>query len=122
MSLVKDASTIYLVAQVGIAELRNSNRLISQSLKETSPKVEIILNRYDPRATAVPDDYIAKVLTKPPQWKIPSDYAALQQMQIGGTPLVPGVSPISKAIEEMARAVTGQPAPRKRKKAFSLFG
>ena len=121
MSLFKDASTVYLVAQVGIAELRNSNRLISQFFKAPSPKVEIILNRYDPRATAVPEDYIAKVLTRSVGWKIPSDYAALQQMQIGGTPLIPGELPISKAILEMARAVTGQPAPKK-KKGFSLFG
>lgn len=121
MSLFKDASTVYLVAQVGIAELRNSNRLISQSFKAPTPKVEIVLNRYDPRATAVPEDYIAKVLTRSVGWKIPSDYAALQQMQIGGTPLIPGDLPISRAIQEMARAVTGVPAPRK-KKGFSLFG
>ena len=33
MSFFKDASTIYLVAQVHIAELRNSNRLTSQTFK-----------------------------------------------------------------------------------------
>ncbi len=36
--LFEDASTIYLVTQTGISELRNSNRLISQFFAEGSPK------------------------------------------------------------------------------------
>ena len=122
VSLFKDASTIYLVAQLGIAELRNSNRLISQSFAAATPKVEIVLNRYDPRGVTLPEDYIAKVLTKPPRWKIPNDYASVQRMQTDAISLVPGDTPISRAIQEMARAVTGQPAPVKKKKAFSFFG
>lgn len=122
ISLFKDASTIYLVAQLGIAELRNSNRLISQSsFAGASPKVEIVLNRYDPRGMTLPEDYIAKVLTKPPRWKIPNDYVAVQRMQTDAISLVPGDTPIARAIQEMARTVTGQPAPVKKKKAFSFF-
>jgi len=122
ISLLNDASVIYLITQVGVAELRNSNRLISQSLTGTSAKIEIVLNRHSPRSTAVPEDYIAKVLTKPPQWKIPNDYASIQRLQIDGIPLIPGDSPISQAIQEMASSVTGQPAPKKKRKGFSLFG
>jgi pilus assembly protein CpaE len=122
MSLFKDASTIYLIAQVGVAELRNSNRLISQFLKGAAPKIEIVLNRHNPRSTTVPEDYIEKVLTKPPKWKVPNDYASVQRVQIESTPLVPGKSPISEVIQEMARAVTGQPAPKKKRSGFSLFG
>jgi pilus assembly protein CpaE len=122
ISLLNDASVIYLITQVGVSELRNSNRLISQSLTGTSAKIEIVLNRYNPRSTTVPEDYIAKVLTKSPQWKIPNDYTSVQRLQIDGIPLIPGTSPISHAIEEMASSVTGQPVPKKKKKGFGLFG
>jgi pilus assembly protein CpaE len=122
ISLLNDASVIYLITQVGVAELRNSNRLISQSLTGTSAKIEIVLNRHNPRSTTVPEDYIAKVLTKSPQWKIPNDYASIQRLQIDGIPLIPGDSPISQAIEEMASSVTGQPAPKKKRRRFGLFG
>ena len=122
ISLFKDASTIYLIAQVGVAEMRNSNRLISQFFSGANAKVEIVLNRYDPRSTALSEEYIAKVLTKSPQWKIPNDYASVRRMQTDATPLVPGDSATSKVIQEMARAVTGQPAPKKKKKAFVFFG
>jgi pilus assembly protein CpaE len=123
MSLFKDASVIYLIAQVGVAELRNSNRLISQFFTAATPQVEIVLNRHDPRSTLVPDDYIAKVLTRSPQWKIPNDYPSVQRTQIDATPLLPGDSPIAQVIEEMARAITGESAPeKKKKKVFGLFG
>ena len=46
--LFKKASTIYLVTQAGISELRNSNRLISQFFNEGGPKLEIVLNRFAP--------------------------------------------------------------------------
>jgi pilus assembly protein CpaE len=123
MSLFKDASVIYLIAQVGVAELRNSNRLISQFFTAPTPQVEIILNRHDPRSTLVPDDYIAKVLTRSPQWKIPNDYQSVQRTQIDATPLLPGDSPIAQVIQEMARAVTGEPVPekKKKKKVLGLF-
>ena len=123
MSLFKDASVIYLIAQVGVAELRNSNRLISQFFTAPTPQVEIVLNRHDPRSTLVPDDYIAKVLTRSPQWKIPNDYPSVQRTQIDATPLLPGESPIAQIIQEMARAITGEPVPdkKKKKKVLGLF-
>jgi pilus assembly protein CpaE len=124
MSLFKESSVIYLIAQVGVAELRNSNRLISQFFTAPTPKIEIVLNRHDPRSTLVPDDYIAKVLTRSPQWKIPNDYPAVQRTQTDATPLLPGESPIAQVIQEMARAITGEPVPeeKKKRKVFGLFG
>ena len=49
--LFDESATIYLVTQVGIPELRNSNRLISLLSATGSPKLEIVINRYDPRST-----------------------------------------------------------------------
>lgn len=124
MSLFREASVIYLITQVGVAELRNSNRVISQLLGGAASKVEVVLNRHNPRSTTVPEDYIAKVLTKPAKWKIPNDYASVQQVQIEGTPLVPGDSPIAQIIEQMAGSVTGHPVAVKKKKkgTFRIFG
>jgi pilus assembly protein CpaE len=104
--------------------LRNSNRLISQFFTGPSSKLEIVINRYEPRSLGVADEHITKALTRPAQWKIPNDYPAVRKMQINAAPLVLGDSPIARLIKQMARAATGQadlPAAAK-KKGFSLFG
>jgi pilus assembly protein CpaE len=121
-ALFREASTIYLVTQAGIPELRNSNRLISQFFTAGGPKLEIVINRYQPKALGVGDEHITKALTRPAQWKIPNDYAAVRRMQNTATPLVLEDSPISRLIKEMARSVTGQPEAPAKKKGFNLFG
>ncbi|MDR3725628.1 MAG: AAA family ATPase [Terracidiphilus sp.] len=121
ISLLSDASVIYLITQVAVADLRNSNRFISQSLAATSAKIEIVLNRHNPRSTTVPEEYIAKVLTKSPKWIIPNDYGSVQRLHVDGIQLIPGTSPISLAIQEMASSVTGQPPPKKKRRGFGLF-
>ena len=96
-SLFKEASTIYLVTQAGIPELRNSNRLISQFFTAGGPKLEIVINRYESRSLGVSEEHITKALTRPAQWKIPNDYAAVRKMQINATPLALADSPIVAA-------------------------
>lgn len=121
-ALFKDAFTIYLVTQAGIPELRNSNRLISQFFTVGSPKLEIVINRYEPRSLGVSDETITKALTRPASWKIPNDYAAVRQMQNTATPLALGDSPISRLIKQMATSICGQRATQPKKKGFRLFG
>ena len=121
-ALFKDAFTIYLVTQAGIPELRNSNRLISQFFNVGSPKMEIVINRYEPRALGVSDETITKALTRAATWKIPNDYAAVRQMQNTATPLSLGDSPISRVIEQMAISICGQRSAKPKKKGFKLFG
>jgi pilus assembly protein CpaE len=123
-SVLRESTTIYLVTQAGIPELRNSNRLISQFFTGTGPKLEIVINRYEPRSLGVAEEHITKALTRPAQWKIPNDYQAVRKMQINATPLTLTDSPISRLIKQMARAATGQAeaAPAAKKKGFSLFG
>jgi pilus assembly protein CpaE len=121
-ALFKDAFTIYLVTQAGIPELRNSNRLISQFFTVGSPKLEIVINRYEPRALGVSDETITKALTRPANWKIPNDYAAVRQMQNTATPLALSDSPISRLIKQMATSICGQRATQPKKKGFRLFG
>lgn len=120
--LFKDSSTIYLVTQAGIPELRNSNRLISQFFSDGGPKLEVVINRHEPRIQGVTEKDITKALTRPAQWKIPNDYASVRRMQIDAAPLTLGDSPISRQIKQMARAATGQPPLEVKKKGFRLFG
>jgi pilus assembly protein CpaE len=113
--LFDESATIYLVTQVGLAELRNSNRLISRFSAPGSPKLEIVINRYDPLNQETDEENVTKALTRPAEWKIPNDYAAVRRMQNTETPLIKDDSVISRAIRQMARAVCGQPAIPARK-------
>jgi Flp pilus assembly CpaE family ATPase len=119
-SLFKDGSTVYLVIQAGIAGLRNSNRLISQFFSTGIPKLEIILNRYEPRSMGVGEDQITKALTRPAQWKIPDDSDAVRRMQTSAIPLALEDSPISRLIRQMARTACGLPPVQEKRKGFSL--
>jgi pilus assembly protein CpaE len=123
-AVLRESTAIYLVTQAGIPELRNSNRLISQFFTGASSRLEIVINRYEPRSLGVADEHITKALTRPAQWKIPNDYPAVRKMQINATPLVLGDSPIARLIKQMARAATGQSETQAtaKKKGFSLFG
>ena len=119
-SLFKEGSTVYLVIQAGIAGLRNSNRLISQYFATGVPKLEIVLNRYEPRTLGVSEDQITKALTRPAQWKIPNDYNAVRRMQTSAIPLALEDSPISRLIRQMTRTACGLPAAPEKKSGFSL--
>ena len=119
-SLFKEGSTVYLVIQAGIAGLRNSNRLISQYFATGIPKLEIVLNRYEPRTMGVAEDQITKALTRPAQWKIPNDYNAVRRMQTTAIPLALEDSPISRLIRQMTRTACGLPAVPEKKTGFSL--
>ena len=122
-SLFRDAARIYLVTQAGIAELRNTNRLISQFFPEASPKLEVVINRYEPRTMGVTEEHITKALTRPPQWKVPNDHVLVRRNQISATPLVLGDSNLARRIREMASSVTGHSEPPAKKKGFiGLFG
>jgi pilus assembly protein CpaE len=103
--LFDQSATIYLVVQVGLAELRNSNRLISMLSAAGGPKLEIVINRYDSQALEIAEEQITKALTRPAEWKIPNDYAAVRLMQNTATPLIQDDLEISRAIRQMARSV-----------------
>jgi pilus assembly protein CpaE len=115
------SATIYLITQIGIPELRNSNRLISQLSTTGSPKLEVVINRYDPRGAEIDEEHVAKALTRPAQWKIPNNYAAVRRMQNTATALTEEDSPIARAIWEMIRSVCGTAAPVEKKKGFFFF-
>jgi pilus assembly protein CpaE len=115
------SATIYLVTQIGIPELRNSNRLITKLSTAASPKLEIVINRYDPRNMGIAEEHVNKALTKPAEWKIPNNYAAVRRMQNTATPLTEEDTEIARAIRQMTRSITGQPTVPEKKRGFSLF-
>jgi pilus assembly protein CpaE len=107
MHLLEESAIAYLVTQVGIPELRNANRLIAQFSMESSPKLEVVVNRYQSHFLGLTERHIAKALGRPVQWKIPNDFAAVQVMQRTGTPIVHGDSPIAQVILQMALSACG---------------
>lgn len=105
-----DASAVvYHVTQVGVSELRNSNRMISQFFTGRGAKLRVVVNRYTPNALLFDDRQIEKALTKSIDWKIPDDYATARRTQLTATPLAMEDSPISRAIRRMARKACGLP-------------
>ena len=121
-SLFEDSSVVYLITQVGITELRNSNRLISQYFALRGRSLQIVLNRYTPNTLLFDDSQVAKALTRPAHWKIPDDYSTARRTQNTATAIALEDSPISQAIKQMARTACGLPDEKRRKKSFSLFG
>ena len=119
--LFEDASTIYLVTQTGISELRNSNRLISQFFAVGSPNLEVVINRFESRfLEPANEDVIAKALGRPVRWKIPDDQDAARALQCGDSGLPE--TRISRISLEMASSITGHPIPQEKKRDFDVGG
>jgi pilus assembly protein CpaE len=115
------SATIFLVTQVGVAELRNSNRLIARLTAAGGPRLEVVLNRYDPRNLEIAEEHIARALTRQPDWKIPNNYAAVRRMQNTAVSLMQDDSEISQAIRQMVGSISGQPRIQEKKKGFRFF-
>lgn len=120
-ALFEESACLYLITQVGVSELRNSNRLITQFFSARGGKLQIVLNRYIPNALLLDDREIARALTKPASWKIPDDYASARRTRNSATPVALQSSPISKVIRQMARTACGLPANPEKKRGFLFF-
>jgi len=117
-AVFEQASTIYLVTQVGITELRNAHRMITQFFATRGPSLQIVLNRYTQRALLFDDSQIAKTLTRPAELKIPDDYAAARRTRNTATPMVLVDSTIAQTIREMARSAAGLTAEKDGKRGL----
>jgi pilus assembly protein CpaE len=116
------SAAIYLVTQVGVSELRNTNRLVTQLFANRGRKLQIVLNRYTPRSLLFDEEHITKALTRAAQWRIPDDYANARRTRNNSIPIALENSVISLAIRQMARAACGASETPEKKKGFSLFG
>jgi pilus assembly protein CpaE len=119
-SFFDESSIVYLITQVGISELRNANRMISQFFGRRSENLQIVLNRYKPATLLFDDKHIEKALTRPAQWKIPDDYSSARRTQNTANAMAMVDAPIAQAIRQMARSACGLPAEKEEKK--KLFG
>lgn len=120
-----ETATIYLVTQVGIPELRNSNRFIKELQVEAGPHLEIVVNRFNAGTEGIDEYQVEEALTQPVAWRVPNDYASVRRMQNLGTPLNHDDSEIARAIKKMGESICGLsviPKARKKKKGlFNLF-
>jgi pilus assembly protein CpaE len=119
--LFDESSVVYLITQVGISELRNSNRLINRYFSLRMRSLQIVLNRYTHKALLFDDAQITKALTRPANWKVPDDYATARRTEGSGTPIAMEDSPISLMLRQMARTACGIVEDKSKKKGFSLF-
>lgn len=120
-TLFEGTATIYLIAQVGISELRNANRMISKFFFARGEKLQIVLNRYKPSDLLFDETQITKALTRPAQWKIPDDYGAARRTRETATPMVMIDSAISQTIRQMAKTAAGLLPAKNGKKGFFSF-
>jgi pilus assembly protein CpaE len=120
-SLFQPSAVIYLVTQVGITEMRNTNRLVLKYFTRRDENLQIIINRFKSSDLVFDETQIAKALTRPADWKIPDDYAAARRTRNTPTPLALADSEIARCLREMAQAAAGV-VPEKKKGFFRLFG
>jgi Flp pilus assembly CpaE family ATPase len=120
-ALFDKAAVVYLVAQVGITELLNANRMITKFFFTRDETLQIVLNRFKPSDLLFDEKKITEALTRPAQWKIPDDYAAARRTRETATPMVLIDSPIARAIREMAKTAAGVSAPQEKHGLFSFL-
>jgi len=121
-SLFEVATTVYLVAQVSVPDLRNANRFITRYFSGLGrEKLEIVLNRYVARNFEIDEAAITKALTQPAKWKIPNDYTTAQRAQNTGTAIALQKNHMARAFTQMAEAARGEALGWEKKKRFSFF-
>jgi len=124
-SIFEQASIAYLIAQVGISELRNANRMIIQFFAARGSNLQVVLNRYTQRSLLLEDTLddaqITRTLTRAADWKIPDDYAAARRTRDTATPLAMIDSALSSKIRELARTAAEIPAEAPKKGFFRLL-
>ncbi len=120
-TLFEESATIFLIAQVGISELRNANRMIAKHFAARGDTLQIVLNRYKPSDLLFDDSQITKALTLPAQWKVPDDYAAARRKRETAAPMLMVDSAISQTIRLMAKSAAGLLPEKNGKKGFFSF-
>jgi Flp pilus assembly CpaE family ATPase len=115
------ADTVYLVTQLNIPSLRNTQRFVSHIQREEDRRIELVINRFDARNTEFDDERVAKVLGLQPKWKVPNDYGAVHRSSNAGNALIMEKSQVANTLRSMARAAAGRPTVAAKKKGWGLF-
>jgi len=120
-TLFEESSTVLLVTQVGISEMRTANRMILKYFSKRDDNLQIVINRYKTSDSLFDEGQIMKALTRPAQWKIPDDYAAARRTRETATPMVMVDSTISQTIRTMAKSAAGLLSEKNEKRGFFSF-
>jgi len=120
-TLFEDSSTIFLVTQVGISEMRTANRMIIKYFAKRDENLQIVINRHKTSDALFDENQVMKALTRPAQWKIPDDYAAARRTRETATPMVMVDSTISQTIRTMAKSAAGLLYEKSEKRGFFSF-
>jgi pilus assembly protein CpaE len=121
-TLLQIADVIYVVTQLDVVSLRNTQRFLSYIKGLGEQRVEVVINRFEARKSEFEDDRITKVLGLPPKWKVPNDYATPRRTANEGRPLVLEKSPAANVLRAMARAASGKQAAPEKRRGLGLFG
>jgi pilus assembly protein CpaE len=121
-TLLQMANTVYLVTQLDVPSLRNTQRLLAYIGQSGDQHVELVVNRFDAKRTEFDDERVSKALGMAPKWKIANDYAAARRTSNTGSPLILEKSPAAAGLRAMARAAAGKPPSVEKKRGFGLFG
>ena len=119
--LFDKATAVYLVTQVTVAELRNSNRMIGEFFEADDARLEVVLNRFTPRGLGIDKDQVTNVLTRAPKWIVPGHGSTMQRGQKGASNMLPDDSPVSRVVRQMARSACGLRENVEKKGRFSIF-
>jgi pilus assembly protein CpaE len=120
-ALFQEAANVYLVTEVGLSELRNANRMITQFFSARWHRPQIVLNRYTSRALGFDDENVAKALTWAPKWKIPDEDGSSSLSRHTVSELTLEDSAATRAIRQMARAACGLASLPEKRRGFGLF-
>jgi pilus assembly protein CpaE len=120
-TLFEESSTVLLVTQVGISEMRTANRMILKYFAKRDENLQIVINRHKTSDSLFDEGQVMKALTRPAQWKIPDDYAAARRTRETATPMVMVDSTISQTIRNMAKSAAGLLSEKNEKRGFFSF-
>jgi pilus assembly protein CpaE len=119
--LFSPSSTVFLIAQVGVSELRAANLLMKHFFTRRGQNVQVVLNRYKSSDLLFDEKTIDDALTRPADWKLPDDYAAARRRRETATPMVMIDSAIAQSIRTMAKTAGGLISEKDEKKGFFRF-
>jgi pilus assembly protein CpaE len=120
-TLFEDSSTVLLVTQVGISEMRTANRMIVKYFAKRGDNLQIVINRHKTSDALFDESQITKALTRPAHWRIPDDYVAARRTRETATPMVMVDSTISQTIRTMAKSAAGLLSEKSEKRGFFSF-
>ncbi len=119
---VQRADLVYLIIQADIATVRNAQRLIShfQTTVGTGPRMELVMNRVGAKEQ-LSQSQVENTLGAKVRWSVPNDFRRIQDALNRGIPLSENASPVSHALDTMARSFIGKQTEEKGGSWLSLF-